>query len=125
MLLRIKYERLRRGINQTAVAAAASVSASDLGKIERGQYVPPLGSVVLARLSRVLDTPVAELLRPVEMIQDAAAQPSCDIPVSVPPIQPNDSGPTAQQLRARARQAGDVAEADAANAPLAGEMVPQ
>lgn len=111
MLLRIKYERLRRGISQTALAAAACVNQSDLGKIERGQYIPPIGSVVLSRVARVLDTPVAELLRPVE-IQNATEVPP-EIPVPVPPIPRFDDGPTAQQLRARARQAADMAEAEA------------
>lgn len=113
MLLRIKYERLRRGISQTALAAAACVNQSDLGKIERGQYTPPTGSVVLARVARVLDTPVAELLRPVE-IQNAPDAPR-EVPVPVPPIPRIDDGPTAQQIRARARQAADMAEAEAAD----------
>lgn len=122
MLLRIKYERLRRGIKQVALAAAAGVNQSDLGKIERGQYTPPVGSTVLARVARVLDTPVAELLRPVQ-IQDAPEVPR-EAPVLVPPTPRfDDDGPTAQQLRARARQAADLAEteavdrAEAANKP--------
>lgn len=113
MLLRIKYERLRRGLQQASVAAAARVSSSDLGKIERGQYVPPVGSVVLARLSRVLDVPVEALLHPVEMIDTPQAPTELLTPVTVPAIQPIDDGPTAQQLRARARQRREEAEWEA------------
>jgi transcriptional regulator with XRE-family HTH domain len=113
VLTRLKYERLRRGISQTALAAAASVNQSDLGKIERGQYTPPTGSVVLARVARVLDTPVAELLRPVE-IQNAAEAPR-ELPVPVPPIPHLEDGPAARQLQARRRCAAETAEAEAAD----------
>ena len=112
MLTRLKYERLRRGIRQVDLALAARVHQGDLGKIERGQYVPPVGSVVLARLARVLDTPVDELLKPVEMIQAAPELPP-EVPAPVPPIPVFPVMPTARQLQARRRCAAEAAECEA------------
>jgi transcriptional regulator with XRE-family HTH domain len=103
VITRLKYERLRRGLKIIDIAAAAKVGSSDLGKIERGQYVPPPGSVVLARVARFLDVPVADLLRPVEIVQNAPVAP-LESPARVPAIQPIDDGPTAHQLDARRRQ---------------------
>ncbi len=39
-MLRVKYERLRRGWNQTSLAYHASMSVGDISRIERGRLRP-------------------------------------------------------------------------------------
>ena len=71
IVTKLQAERLRRGMNQTALAAAAGkLSASDISRFERG-YGRPYPAQA-ARLAHVLGLSASELLEPAEEPQHAA-----------------------------------------------------
>lgn len=62
-IIRLKYERLRRSLSQSALGIAARVDASAISQMEIGHY--DAGPRVLRRLAAVLHVPADELLKPV------------------------------------------------------------
>ena len=59
-MLRVKFERLRRGWNQTTLAFRARVSAAEISRIETGRAKPYPGQV--KRLCRALGLTAGSLL---------------------------------------------------------------
>jgi ribosome-binding protein aMBF1 (putative translation factor) len=53
--LRLTQEREARGWSKTDLARRARIQNARLGQIERGQAIPPQGSVELLRLAMALD----------------------------------------------------------------------
>jgi transcriptional regulator with XRE-family HTH domain len=64
MVLRIKVERIKRGLSQTQLGAAANIAASDISRIETGRFRPYKRQ--LARLARVLKLKPEQLLEAVD-----------------------------------------------------------
>jgi len=65
MITRMKAERLRRGWNQTQLAAKSGLSGADVSRIESGRTKPY--PVQAARLSKVLKMETGKLL---ELVKD-------------------------------------------------------
>jgi transcriptional regulator with XRE-family HTH domain len=65
-VLRLRYERFRRGLSQAGIAAAARVPQPMVSLIERGRLVPTPAQ--LTRLAAVLDIPPDDLLRDVSLL---------------------------------------------------------
>ncbi|MGI6225758.1 MAG: helix-turn-helix domain-containing protein [Peptococcales bacterium] len=63
-MLRIEYERRKRGWTQTALGYFAKVGPQDISRIERGWLKPYSG--MAKRLSAVLGVPVEELTKEVK-----------------------------------------------------------
>jgi transcriptional regulator with XRE-family HTH domain len=72
-VIRLKYERLRRGLPQSAFAIAAHIDQSDLAKIELGHYIP--GRVVLGKLAHMLGLPADVLLKPISIAKPEHERP--------------------------------------------------
>lgn len=68
-MLRIKYERIRFGYNQTALAFYAGMSVSDISRIETGRLKPYPAQ--LEKLSNILDIPPDQLLKEIAPKPDA------------------------------------------------------
>ena len=59
-MTKLQFERLRRGLTQTELAASAKLSASEISRFENGMGRPYPAPA--ARLADVLQIPEAELL---------------------------------------------------------------
>ena len=70
-MLRLKFERKRKGWNQTALAYHAKISVSDVSRIETGRFRPYDNQ--LKKLSRVLGVSAAELMKEVRQAASEAA----------------------------------------------------
>lgn len=71
MLNRLKYERLKKGYTQIALAQLAGMNPGDVGRLERGECI--LWPKWAQALSKVLGIPAEELLVEVE-IEDRGAR---------------------------------------------------
>ena len=71
-MIRLKFERTRRGISQEALGTLARVHQPDIAQIELGRLIPRVA--VLERLGRVLDVPPDQLLKPVEIIKPETSE---------------------------------------------------
>lgn len=60
----LRRERIRRGLTLAALAAAAEVQDSEIGRLERGQRDPRLTTIL--RLANGLGIPPGELLGGIE-----------------------------------------------------------
>lgn len=70
-MLKVKYERLRRGWNQTALAFYTGMSVSDISRIETGRIRPYPGQ--LQKLSKVLGVDCVALLEDTASAQEHAS----------------------------------------------------
>ncbi len=68
-VLRVKYERLRRGWSQTVLSYYTNVTSADISRIETGRLRPY--PTQLRKLATVLDVPPEDLLKSVSA-KDAA-----------------------------------------------------
>jgi transcriptional regulator with XRE-family HTH domain len=62
-MIRLKFERLQRGLSQAALARLSNVSQSTICWIELGRWVADAKE--LDALARALDVPTSVLLKPV------------------------------------------------------------
>jgi transcriptional regulator with XRE-family HTH domain len=58
--------RTAKGMSQEALAAAAGVERSHMGKIERGQHMPSLAAIL--KLSAALECTAADLIAATEAL---------------------------------------------------------
>jgi len=63
MITRMKAERIRRGWNQTELAAKSGLSGADISRIESGRMVPyPIQAVRVAKALRIQMRTLLELV---------------------------------------------------------------
>ena len=62
----IRDMRTAKGMSQEALAAAAGVERSHMGKIERGQHMPSLAAIL--KLSAALECTAADLIAATEAL---------------------------------------------------------
>ena len=71
-MLRVKYERVRRGLSQDTLAVLAGrLSQPDIGLIENGRLIPTTAQ--LERLAAIFGVPPDALLLPVEVVEEKRA----------------------------------------------------
>lgn len=69
-MLRLKYERVQRGLSQRTVGIASRIPQPTLAFIENGRFLPYPDQ--LQRLSNFFNVPVEELLKDVEIVTSTA-----------------------------------------------------
>lgn len=69
-MLRLKHERLRRGLTQDTVGVAARISQPTVALIEKGRLIPTAAQ--LDRLAAIFHISHDALLKPVEIVEDRA-----------------------------------------------------